>query len=165
MNDEKNNYPPWYRKPEPVIVYQVSLFKPSIKDISAEHKVSLDELFRWYHKGWLSFNPHEKDELNEPDVFEIILIRDVVRSGLSDANIEDLFSQLPKPLSFDPEKIAYSFSLGWVEYDENYNDIDYAEIIGEHLEEWLYEISADGDEEAINNIISMIEKIKDQVND
>lgn len=163
--DKNKTLPPWFKKPDPEMHCQLYLFAPKLNEVAVEYKVSIDELNRWHEKGWLSFNPKENREFSEPDIFEIRFIRDIVRSGLSDACLEKLFIQLSKPYSYNPDRIAYSFSLGWVEHTESCEEIDYAEVIEEHLEEWLYEISANGDEEAINNIISMIEKIKDQVND
>ena len=47
-------------------------------------------------------------------VNEIRFVRDVVRSGLSDAQIEYSFAQLPRPMDFDLAQVAYSFMLGWV---------------------------------------------------
>lgn len=160
MEAENKILPPWFKRPEPEVQYQLNIFAPKLNEVAVEHKVSIDEMKRWYDKGWLSFNPDEKEELSDLDIFEIKFIRDVVRSGLSDAFVEKLFSQLPKPYSYDPNRIAYSFKLGWVEYTESYEEIDYAEVIEEHIEEWLNEISVDGDEEAIMDVLTAIEKLK-----
>lgn len=160
MKDENITLPSWFKKPDPEKHYQLSLFATKLNEISIEYKVSIDEMKRWHDKGWLSFSPDEKEELNDPDLFEIRFVRDLVRSGLSDACVEKLLSQLSKPYRYNPDRIAYSFSLGWVEYTESYEATDYAEVIEDHLEEWLNELSAVEDEEVINNIITMIENLK-----
>jgi hypothetical protein len=166
MKDENKTLPSWFKKPDPDILRQICIFNfnPKLNEISIEYQVSIDEMKRWHDKGWLSFSPDEKEEINDPDLFEIRFVRDVVRSGLSDACVEKLFSQLSKPYSYNPDRIAYSFSLGWVEYTESYEEIDYAEVIEDHLEEWLDEISEEEDQGKLNNLIALIDNITNRTN-
>jgi hypothetical protein len=81
-------------------------------------------------------------ELNEPDdpkILELHFVRDVVRSGLSDAQITQLFEQCPKPHSFDPERTAFSFRYGLVQAIPPAEPDEPEAVIEAHLDSWIEE--------------------------
>jgi DNA-binding response OmpR family regulator len=104
-----------FRSPEPPIGSQLSLFTESLPTVLSRLNVRRRDLDRWNKKGWVTFGPSATHELTESQVNEIHFVSDVVKSGMSDGMINRLLAQLPRPLTFHPHRIAYSFSLGWVE--------------------------------------------------
>ena len=109
-----DNLPSWFQKPRPTSKSQRELFPDDLDEVLTMLAVSADELRRWYERGWISFEPMHSDKLPYRQVNEVRFIRDVVRSGLTDVQIEYLFMRLPRPMDFDPAAVAYSFALGWV---------------------------------------------------
>jgi hypothetical protein len=72
--------------------------------------VSYDEMAAWHQKNWLSFAPFTLSEFNEPERMEVLFLRGLARSGLSDAYIENLLrAGLQKPYCYDPCETFYSF--------------------------------------------------------
>jgi hypothetical protein len=88
------------------------------------------------------------DEFDDPKSFEIQIVRDVVRSGLSDVQIESLLAKLPKPFAFNPERLAFSFRHGWVYVEPPVEIPEPSEVIEEHLDEWM----AQCDEETLEDL-------------
>ena len=152
----RNQLPPWFCRPEPERGAQHSLFTDNLAEVLANFQVSVDELNRWHENGWISFGSEFHEGLESWHVNEIRFVRDVVRSGLSDAYVRFLFDQLPRPMDFDPASIAYSFSLGWVEADSP-SEPDPDEIISEHVEEWLGNLAEEGDVERLIELKEYIE--------
>jgi len=98
-----------------------------------------EEADAWHAKGWLSFGLSESpslDEVDDPRMRELAVVRDVVRSGLCDAQVERLLGKLPRPCAVDPSRLAFSFRHGWVEAVVG-EDPDPDAILDEHLDEWL----------------------------
>lgn len=147
--------PSWFVAPVSPATLQRTLFPRPLSDVLAELQVSVDDLRRWHESGWTSFGPDRTDPLEDWDSNEMLFVRDVVRSGLSDAMIAGHFEQIPRPMNFNPHTVAYSFSLGWVmariepEPDPN-------EVVDEHLEQWLIELAAADDR-------GRLEEIQDQI--
>lgn len=136
--------PTWFVVPVPrdALQQQPGLFDVPIETLLPRLCVSPDELARWHQKGWISSAPSFSqlvDEFSDPRVWEIVFVRDIVRCGLSDAQIEWLFAQCPKPFAFDPDRIAYSFIHGWVEGSPPSDPDSPDQIIEEHLDSWLEE--------------------------
>ena len=139
--------PPGLVPPEPVKQPLQCLFKISLATGLARLGVSVDDVRRWHGHGWLSFDENLTDQLDEyddPRIWETQIVRDIVRSALTDAQIEVLFSTLPKPFVFYPDSLVYSFRHGWacvippvkippVEM------IRPSDIIDDHLDEWIDE--------------------------
>jgi len=119
FHEHKTQLPKWFIRPRPDNEpRQKFLFEVSLKDILARMKVSADDISKWHAHGWISITVSEDifvNEFDDPCVFEIEFVRDIVRSGLSDAQIRYILEILPKPFVFDPRKIAFSFKYGWVE--------------------------------------------------
>lgn len=138
------NLPPWFREVQSAQVAQPSLFTDDVPSVLAELRVSVDALERWHRQGWLSFGPARRDPLEPQDVNEVRFVRDVVQSGLSEAHIAYLLDQLPRPLNFNPEEVAYSFSLGWVAAAHE-PECDTDEIVDVRVQEWLDQLADNGD--------------------
>lgn len=135
--------PAWYSKPEVPSIRQGSLFREEFRCALIELEISTDQARRWHEAGLLSF-PFELDSELEPyQVWELVNLRDLYRSGLCDFDIQVVLQKLPKPYQHDPERLAYSFSHGLVLADP-YNEPDPSEVIEENIEEWLesLEVSA-----------------------
>lgn len=136
--------PHWFTKPGPASDEQRTLFPEEPSVVLATLDVSEDELARWHARHWVSFGPERTERLEPWDVHEIQFVRDVVRSGLSDADIARLFGELPRPMNFDPTAVAYSFTLGWVAAKTERTP-EPSEVVDEHLDAWLEELAEAGD--------------------
>jgi len=140
MNQTDNDkLPAWFYRPKSEAGWQRCLFTSRPDDVLVKLKISRDEVRRWLDKGWLSFDLQpvtEFDEFGDPRVSELTMVRDVVRSGLNDAQIDHLLGLLPKPCVVDPERIAFSFRYGWVVAIPPCEP-DPDEIVGEHIDSWL----------------------------
>jgi hypothetical protein len=77
--------------------------------------ISLDDLDRWSAKGWVSFDARAVERLTGPMMNEVVFIRNLAQSFLSDAQVDALLKKLEKPYQYDPTRIAYSFAYGWVQ--------------------------------------------------
>jgi len=141
--------PSWFMMPIAYATWhQQSLFRVPFDAVLPDLRVSADELVRWRRNGWISFELAGVSEVNDcddPHVWEIIFIRDIVRSGLSDGQIVWLLSRCPRPFTFDPDRIVFSFRYGWVmpaevEPSEPESPDD---IIEENLDAWLEERDAE----------------------
>lgn len=137
--------PEWFRRPDPVSRREGCLFHSRLEEAIARLRISRDEVARWRAKGWLSFDDASTetlDDFGDPRVWELIIIRDLVRSGFADAQVANLLSQLPRPCSIDPDRLAFSFRHGWVEVVPPEKP-DYHEIIESHLDSWIEECDED----------------------
>jgi len=134
-----DDFPTGFIFPHPITDHQACLFRISLTDALARLGVSPDELTRWHGRGWVSFDANTSeslDEFDDPKIFEIQIVRDIARSGLTDSQIEVLLSRLMKPYAYDPETIAFSFRHGWLQAAP-VEIPDPSEIIEEHLDEWI----------------------------
>ena len=164
LSDETVPLPPWFERPRPELTRQLTLFAAAIPEVLASLRVSTNELARWHNQGWKSFGSERTSELQPWDVGEIQFVRDVVRSGLADAQIERLFAELPRPMNFDPDAVAYSFSLGWVAAMPPEPEADPIEVVDEHLDDWLADLDVDANQgrlieirDRINTLLASIE--------
>jgi hypothetical protein len=162
--DNPDDLPRWFKRPRPVEIFQLSLFQITLKDALVRLRISEDELSRWNSKGWVSFDGSVDSQLNEHDdplIFQLIFVRDIVRSGLSDSQIEYILDQLPKPLAFNPDRIAYSFKYGWVETVPAESPED---IIEEYIDSWLEEIDTERLQELQERIYELLDPAKNDSN-
>jgi len=141
---------------------QLSLFRIGLKKALAQLSISDDDLLRWHGKGWISFGPSPEMVIDERgvEINELTFVRDVVRSGLSDAQICHLFSLLPKPFTFTPSQISFSFMYGWV---ISFPEEEPGEVIEEHLSPWLEALAQAGDEERLRELKSDIEELLEKI--
>lgn len=143
--DQSSALPSWFCHPLSVTTWQRCLFTSRFEDVLVRLQISADDVVRWHAKGWLSFdgqNITEVDDFNDPREWELIVVRDIVRSGLSDAQIESVFSRLPKPYALDPSRLVFSFRHGWVAAVPP-QEPDPDEIIAENLDSWLEDCDED----------------------
>lgn len=136
---DRDRLPTWYTHPEPDEAMQRNLFAPppdELESVLVTLHISVDDLSRWHEHGWISFNSAIDERVEQGHVNELRFVRDVVRSGLSDAQIAALLDDLPRPMNFDPAMVAFSFSFGWVEAVPP-TEPEVSEFVEEHLDEWL----------------------------
>jgi hypothetical protein len=154
---EPDSLPQWFIRPRPVTRWQRCLFTTSFQRVLVEMRISPDEVAAWHDRGWLSFdgadNP-ELDDLDDPRIWQLTVVRDITRSGLSDAHVEYLLQQLPKPCAVNPDRLAFSFRYGWVEAAEP-EEPDSAAIVEEHLDTWL----GDRDQEQLRELRDRITEL------
>lgn len=152
MDHDQDRLPHWFTRPVPHTASQPSLFTERLDEVLARQRVSTDELRRWAEQGWISFDLGMSEGLEEWHVNEIRFVRDVLRSGLAQAQAAQLLSELPRPLSFSPEQVAYSFTLGWVAAADT--------TPGEPEEvayEWIEELESDGSADELRALQERIE--------
>lgn len=141
-------------------LHSKELFPRSVGQILAGLSVSPDEAHRWHERGLLSFDPilctdelvhygHGKD-------FELEFVRDVMRSGLTDAQIDEQLRLLGKPYAVDPDAIAWSFRYGWV---EGVGASDPHEVIEDYLDWHLAALGAGGELDALESIRDKIDAL------
>ncbi len=88
---------------------QLTLFSLTREEFSAEMFVATDEMELWHRKGWLSFNPVAVDRYDDPEKIEVLFVKGMARSGLSDATISRILQTLPKPYRYDQARTFFSF--------------------------------------------------------
>lgn len=140
-----NRLPTWFVRPWSKATIQGTLFalkSDEVKNVLVALSISADDLERWFERSWVSFELKVIDPIEEWHVNELRFVRDVVRSGLSDAQIEAMLADLPRPMNFDPAQVAYCFSLGWVQAIPA-SEPCVSEFMPEHFEEWLQELAED----------------------
>lgn len=153
---EMKDIPSWFKRPMSSVARQLKLFVPPLDEVLVELQVSRDELRRWHKEGWLSFDPNLEEESGVDRQDEIGFLRDVIRSGLSDVQLRYLLNLLPKPFDYDPRRIAFSFSLGWIEGVEG---PDSDQVIHDRLDLWLKELAEAGEVEVLQNFGKRIAKL------
>ena len=121
---------------------QLRLFPDLRDDVLAKARVSIDEVARWQLLGWVSYDVTALETLEDYQTAEIVFIRDIARSGMTDALITEMLGELPKPYAYPPSTTAYNFSCGWVEVV--FPDMD--EMMDQHLEGWVQTKLLAGDE-------------------
>lgn len=148
------NLPPWFDKPHPTRDRQPCLFASRLPDALSALRVSVDELARWRSRGWVSFGVDHAGPIEEWHLNELRFVRDVMRSGLTDAQVDHLLGQLPQPTNFNCDAVAYSFSLGWVMVRPR---PDYDEVVNEHVDEWLGGLAEEAD-------VPRLTELRDRIN-
>lgn len=125
---------------------QLSLFPRRSDETLAILRVSLDDAAHWQQAGWLSYDAAALETIEDNQIAELVFVRDIARSGLPHSFITELLGELERPYSYPPETTAYSFSSGWVEVV--FPDME--EMVDQHLESWVQEKLAEGDEERLS---------------
>jgi len=150
--------PPWFKRPESQSGLQASLFPEDVHDVLARLKISSDDLARWHQYGWVSFGTNTADHLEPAQIDELVFVRDVVRSGLSDALLKMLFEQLPKPLAADPDRIAFSFTYGWV-LPTLTSEPDLDGYVEDNVDTWLEQLAEEGQIARLTELRDKIEEL------
>jgi hypothetical protein len=131
--------PSCFVAPQPPPARQRNMFGRNIAATMVWLRISADDMKRWRANGWLSFDADSVAELDaefDPREWELTIVRDVVRSGLSDSQINHILRQLPHPCAVDPDRLAYSFRYGWVE-STSVKGTHYLDVIERSLYRWL----------------------------
>lgn len=158
----KNRYenldlPDWFVRPLDPLDYegrQQSLFQTNMDEWLINARVSRNELQRWCQMEWVSMaSPCERIDFDDPLLNRIEVVRDLVRSGLSDLRISWLLSSLSQSSAAHPDRIAYSFRYGWVEPAPP-QPFSIEDILG-----WI----EDANSEDLNNLLSHIDSRFEQI--
>ena len=88
---------------------QGTLFIATQEEFIAEVFVSADEMGSWHRKGWLSFDPLTLVRYDESERVEVLFLKGLAHSGLSDAMINRMLSSLDKPYCYGPSTTFFSF--------------------------------------------------------
>jgi len=88
---------------------QGSLFVSTREEFIAKVFASVDEMSSWRLKGWLSFDPLTLAQYDEKERVEVQFIEGLARSGLSNAMIDRMLSNLEKPYCYDSSTTFFSF--------------------------------------------------------
>lgn len=131
---------------------QLSLFPRRLDETLAMLRVSLNDAAHWQQVGWLSYDAAALETIEDDQIAELVFIRDIARSGLPHSFITELLGELERPYAYSPETTAYSFSSGWVEVV--FPDMD--KMMDQHLENWVQEKLAEGDEERLSAVSESI---------
>lgn len=116
-------------------LYQATLFPSTHEQFIAEAFVSADEMGSWHRKGWLSFDPLTLAQYDEKDRVEVLFIKGLTRSGLSDAMIDRILSSLEKPYCYNPSTTFFSFVENrWISLPP---ERDQADVTSEYLDELI----------------------------
>ncbi len=142
--------PRCWERPWPEL--QSCLFSDPTDQVLANLKVSRDEVKRWRERSWVSFDIDETDALDWFRSGEIEFVRDVARSGLLDAQINELFASLPTPYRFAPQTLAYNFAYGWVVPS---SDAPF-EVIETNVAHWLEHLAEKHDIERLEELSDSI---------
>ena len=112
---------------------QLTLFPSTREAFVAETFISADEMESWHRKGWLSFDPLQVDRYDAPERVEVLFIKGLSRSGLSDAMINRILNSLERPYRYDPSETFFSFLENrWIGLPP---EPDPADVTGHYLAE------------------------------
>ena len=158
----KPELPPWFTPAAPPLHQQESLFKIPLEVALAQAKVSPDELNRWHAQGWVSFafGPTDLNDSMDAWQWELNFVRDVVRSGFSDAQISRLFDQCPTPYAFAPDLTAFSFRYGLVQAIPPIELEEPGIVIEANLDEWLEECDEERLAALLHQIVERMNALK-----
>jgi len=111
------------------------LFTSTLEEFIADMFVSADEMGSWHRKGWLSFDPLALAHYKEKERVEVLFMKGLTHSGLSDPMINRLLSSLDKPYCYDSSTTFFSFVENrWVGLPPQQ---DPAEVTMEYLDELI----------------------------
>jgi len=120
------------------VASQASLFPTTLDELIAEMLVSADEMKSWHSKGWLSFEPEARNQYEESDRAEVLFIKGLAHSGLSDAMVNRLLSAgLERPHCYDPASTFFSFC------QDRWISLPLAPDPGDIVSEYFNELVAD----------------------
>jgi hypothetical protein len=142
---------------------QLTLFPLTRDELIAEMSVSADEMCAWHRKAWLSFDALAIDRFDEPERIEVLFIKGMTRSGLSDAMINSILSSLEKPYSYDPYKTYFSFVENrWISLPP---ERDPADVTNDYFNELIATEKSDVLRELQLKVSEVLEDVADPTND
>lgn len=145
-----NELPDCWGRPLPDM--QSRLFARPIEDVLRTLQVSRDDVHRWRQAGWVSFDIESQLEIDEPLILEIEFAAMIARSGLSIAQINRLLKGLPRPFRFQPHKVAYHLTYGWVVPVQEAP----FEVVERSIDDWLRDLFESNDD---TRLLELSEKI------
>lgn len=148
-----------------VAIDQGMLFPVALETFEVQAGVSADEMARWHKRGWLSFAPAERAQLDDREWHEVRFVAAVARSGLSDAWIDRLLAKLPKPYCYDPGATLFCFATdSWVQLPKQPESLsEEPEFdVSEELDGYLNGLAADGDWSSLRAIRDDIDSLLDE---
>jgi len=131
-----------------------SLFQDSVDECLTMLHLHRQELRDWLQIGWLSFDIDKVKKIDDPEWTELCFVRDVAKSGLSDAAISKLFKSLEKPYAYPPLHTAYNFALGWVQVTDPPH---YKQVIEQHIDQWIEDLADEGKEDRLRELRDRID--------
>jgi hypothetical protein len=128
---------------------------PKVEALS-ELRVTNNDLRRWHHRDWISFDVDTMEELDQPHQWEVEFVRNLAVSGLADVQITQLLEELPKPYAFDPCDVVYHFGYGWVRPVRE----DPFEVIGGNFTDWIEDL---GEQQNLSKLEEIASLVADQI--
>lgn len=133
--------------------------------VLAEAKISVEQAERWFEKGWLSFSCREREALDQHHMAELVFVRSVAESLLSDTQVDAILGHLSKPYNYDCTRVAWSFMYGWVEMPIFYQKRNMDRIFEEHFDQWLRHLAVTGQRERIETLQDQIYDILEKLDE
>jgi hypothetical protein len=135
-------------------LYQLSLFSYTQNEFTAMIQVSTDDMNSWRRNGWLSFDPSVTTKYSQKEGVEVLFIKGLAHSGLSDAMINRVLSAgLQCPYCYDPSTTFFSFVQNrWITLPPEH---DPADVTTEYIDE----LAADEDWEALRQLRNRVTAI------
>ncbi len=138
----------------PVQECQATLFPTTLKELLKEIGLSRRELNGWKRRRWTT-SSDPKAKVDRPEWFELTFLPDITRCGLRPDQINLLLQTLKKPYTYDPRATLRSFTYGWVQLTPV---PDAADMIEEHLDEWLADLAGNGQTSRLAEIAQTVTK-------
>lgn len=89
---------------------QLSLFQYTVLEVLQKWRVTLIQAQRLFELNYLSFDPQPHLTLDPCQECELIFLLSLLRSGLSESQLEKMLSGLKKPYSYPVDQLVYDFS-------------------------------------------------------
>lgn len=117
---------------------QLSFFRYTWEQLENEYNCSRQKALQLYRLGLLSFDPADKETLEEFELRELVFLRTLYfDSGLSEDIVNRMLSRLEKPYYYSFSEIVWDCGEQSWEACEAYRD-EYPELSSRELVEKLY---------------------------
>lgn len=131
---------------------QLSLFPIIPREVCQRIGLNWLSVVELYNTGLLSFDPRDKQQLDEPERTELIFLGSLVVGGCDKDFLESLLTKLKKPYQYHINEIYYYWpSREWRLLPKE-TELDNQSI----FEEWIEELKQDND-------IGQLEELQDIV--
>ena len=142
-------------------ISQDSLFPHGTIETLKENSISTAVASQLFRDGLLSFDPSEKEELNNFEYFELDFVSSLLNSGLTLTSVEFLLSKLEKPYCYSINELFFDF--------KNKEWKMFPVFIEPEVEELIENIIEDEDLERLgeikNRIVEFLDEYKDKKDD
>lgn len=144
----------WWAPPERFDSGQQWLFPDTLETLCNEAEASASDVSAWSDKGLLSFDPARDDPFQPYEVAEACFVAALMRSGLSEPDIDTLLGKLERPYQVNPETTAYSFT------HEQWVRVAQREEPSEIVERYLDTLEEDKD---VNGLVGLVKNIAERL--